>query len=140
MTEATVPCLWGTVHFIVSRRKWKIDLTTWDPSPTRNKAPTLTWGHPYPDNEQSLRLFDFSWCQTRVQILQYKQKLSEPSSLKILFRGKMLTDKLNPLKTLRSSFLAVLYLLNMINLNLIIVEYNSKYRLYKIKSKLTDQF
>ena len=49
---------------------------------------------------------------------------------KILFRGKMLNDKLNPLKILRSLFSAVLYLLlNMINFNLIIVDYELKYRL-----------
>ena len=57
-----------------------------------------------------------------------------------LFRGKMLTDKVNPLKSLRSClFLTVLYLLNRINFKFDYLEYELKYRLYKIKGKLTEK-
>ena len=102
---------YGVLHnyFIVSRRDWKIYRTTWDPSPTGDMTPALTWRHGCPDDKQSPRSYNTN------------KKLSEPfsqgsgHSFKVLLRGKILSDKRKPLKILRSSFLTVLYLLNMIN-------------------------
>ena len=123
-------------YFIVSRQNWNIYCTTCDPSPTRDVAPIFNWRHPCPDEGQSpRRLLTFLGPSQEHKSSNTNKKLSEPFSqgsgplIQGFYSAKRcrLTNLILWNICQRSSFLTVLYLLNMTNLKFDYLRYELKY-------------